>query len=686
MFIQPPVQDPAELIREIPSSDHIREFFHTYASQSHIAGTDRDKELAEWTRDKFIEFGVTDTKIETYWPWLNYPKSRRVAIVSPPDLAFEASLKEDPVEEDPSSNRPDAPPTFHGYSGDGNVTGPLVYVNYGRLVDFKKLASQGLNLTQTVALVRYGKVSRGTKVMLAEKYGCAGVLIYSDPIDDGPINKSAPAESFPDGPWRSSSSVQRGTVHYLAIAPGDPTTLGYPATENATRVPLNESLVLPHIPSLPLSWRDARPLLKALENHGTADPAWAGGLDGIGYYTGPSEALVNLVSLNKYEIKPVWNVIGRIEGSEEPNRAVILGNHRDAWGFGASDPVSGSSTMLELVRTFGVLLKRGWRPRRTILIASWDAEEYGTVGSTEWVEDYKDWLNAEAVAYLNVDVGVRGFKFGASASPLLHRLLYEVTRTVIDPRTSKTVYEVWKDANQNISSTMDTDEPLVPLARQLGAGSDYAGFFHHVGVSSISFGFNGPRGVYHSIYDSIYWMENFGDPTFEYHQTITRIWGLLALRLSSDIVLPLYPSSYGKELAYYATLVETEQGCLRLPVLQTAVDGLRHESNKFDKDLDKLRSKAEQKHKGRKLRKQVAKANEQLLQFERAFIDANGLLSRPWYKHTVYAPSLWDGYGSQIFPAISEAMQDGNVELMREAEQHTARILRRVQKVIEKKD
>ncbi|KAF7730408.1 hypothetical protein EC973_002214 [Apophysomyces ossiformis] len=686
MLVQPSIDDPAELIKGIPSSEHIRDFFHMYASQSHLAGSERDKELAEWTRDKFIEFGITDTKIETYWPMLNLPISRRLAIVSPPELAFEASLKEDPVEEDESSRRPDVPPTFHGYSGDGNVTAPLVYVNYGRLNDFEQLVNQGIDLTGTIALVRYGKISRGLKVRAAELYGCSGVLIYTDPLDDGPVNKSAPTGSFPEGPWAAPSTVQRGTVHYLSLSTGDPTTPGYPSTENAPRVPLNESDHVPHIPSLPISWRDARPLLQALENHGVTDPDWVGGLEDIGYYTGPSEALVNLVNLNKYEIKPVWNVIGRIEGAVEPDRVVIIGNHRDAWGFGGSDPVSGSATMLELVRTLGILLKNGWTPRRTIIFASWDAEEYGTVGSTEWVEDHQDWLAKEAVAYLNVDVGVRGNLFGADASPLLHQLLYQVTRTVIDPHTGKSVYQVWKERQQKIPSG-DDEEPLVPLARPLGAGSDFAAFFHHIGISSISLTYGGVKGVYHSIYDSIYWMEHFGDPTYEYHQTMTRIMGLLTLRLSDDIVLPMYPSSYGKELTYYATRVESRHAGLKLPELTSAVQKLRHASDKFDQDIEKLRAKVEKhqhkhEHLGHKTKKQVAKVNQQLLDFERAFINPHGLFSRPWYKHTVFAPGLWNGYGSQTFPALTEAVDSHDAALTRQTEEQTVRILNHARKSV----
>ncbi|KAI9494175.1 hypothetical protein BDB00DRAFT_762385 [Zychaea mexicana] len=668
------------LLKGLPSSQYIREYFHHYASVTHLAGSANDQAQAVWTRDKFIEFGIEDTQIETYYPLMNYPIKRRLAIVDgPQELLYEAKLQETPVAED-ATQRDGRIPTFHAYSADGNVTGHVVYVHYGRLEDFNFLSSQGLNFTDTIALIRNGMVSRGLKIRAAEMFGCSGVLLYSDPSDDGPANKETddgvPALAYPNGPWRSASSVERGTVHYLSVYPGDPLTPGYAATENATRLEMEQARALPRIPSLPISWSDAKPLLKATETFGlrSEQSGWQGGLVGVNYYSGPSEAKVNMVNLNEYKIAPIWNVVGRIQGSEEPNRAIIIGNHRDAWGYGAADPSSGSAVMLELVRVLGIMLEQGWQPRRTIIVASWDAEEFGTVGSTEWVEDHKDWLSEEAVAYINVDTAVTGPNFDAQSSPLLMQLLYEITDEVIDPHTSKTVFEAWKARHQKETAGkgMEPDELAFPMAKPLGAGSDFVAFQDHVGISSLNLKFKGDYGVSHSNYDSIYWMENFGDPTFEYHRTMVRIWGLLVMRLSTDWLLPMHPLDYSNEIARYSAHISNLQGCLALPELSAAVAALQDRCIKLEKKLRKYQHKIDKGKHNKKLRKHVRKSNEHLTQMERAFIDPQGLPGREWYRHIIYAPAMWNGYDVQVFPAIHEAMHMKNPATIREMEERAA--------------
>ncbi|KAI8136994.1 hypothetical protein BJV82DRAFT_525987 [Fennellomyces sp. T-0311] len=673
-----PTEDLEVLLKALPSSEYIREYFHHYASVTHLAGSANDKSQAEWTRDKFIEFGIEDTQIETYYPLLNHPVKRRLAIIDgPQELLYEAKLQETPVAED-VTQRDGRIPTFHAYSADGNVTGRVVYVNYGRVDDFQFLSHQGLNFTGTIALIRNGLVSRGLKVKAAEAFGCIGVLLYSDPSDDGPANKETddgvPAQPYPNGPWRSSSSVERGSVHDLSIYPGDPLTPGFAATENATRLELEEAAALPHIPSLPISWSDARPLLKATESFGlrSEQQGWQGGLVGVNYFSGPSEALVNLVNINEYKIAPIWNVVGRIPGNEEPNRAIIIGTQRDAWGYGAAEASSGSAVLLELVRCFGIMMEQGWRPRRTIIVASWDAEEYGTVGSTEWVEDNKDWLAEEAIAYINVDTAVTGPNFEAKSSPLLSKLLYEVTGSVIDPRTSKSVLGAWKERHNKETMSMEEDELAFPLAKPLAAGSDYAAFLEHVGISSMTMKFTGDYGVSHSNYDSIYWMENFGDPTFEYHRTMVRIWGMMVMRLSTDWLLPLHPLDYANEITRYASHLSNLQGCLALPELSSAVSELQERSIKMEKKLSKYQRKIDKGKNNKKLRKHVAKSNEHLAQMERAFIDQQGLPGRVWYRHLIYAPAMWSGYEVQVFPAIHEAMQLKNPGAIREMEERAA--------------
>ena len=326
-----------------------------------------------------------------------------------------------------------------------------------------------------------------------------------------------------------------------------------------------------------------------------------------------------------------------------------------------------------MVRVFGIMREQGWRPRRTIIIASFDAEEYGTVGSTEWVEDHKDWLSEEAVAYINVDTAVTGPNFDAQASPLLSQLLYDVTNDVIDPRTSKTVYEAWKARHEKeTAGSLEPDDLAYPMARPLGAGSDYVAFQNHVGISSLNMRFQGDYGVSHSNYDSIHWMEHFGDPTFEYHRTMVRIWGLITMRLSTDWLLPMHPLDYANEITRYASHISNLQGCLALPDLSSAVSALQDRSISLEKKLRKYQSKINKGKHGKKLRKHVRQSNEHLTQMERAFIDPQGLPNRSWYKHLVYAPAMWNGYQVQVFPAIHEAMESKNPAKIREMEEHAA--------------
>ncbi|KAI9492132.1 hypothetical protein BDB00DRAFT_977223 [Zychaea mexicana] len=672
----PRFTDPEKVIIDVPSSISVREFLRTYTSEAHLAGSEADKRQAEWTRDKFIEFGISDTKIETYYPLLNYPIDRQLAIVSgPEELRYKASLKEDVVEEDKTSFDPDAVPTFHGYSKNGTALGPVVYANYGRVEDFQFLVDRGVNLKGTIALMRYGGAFRGLKVRAAEQFGCIGALIYSDPIDDGPVGKenhNNPALSYPGGPWRSPSSVQRGSVQYASLLTGDPLTPGWAATEHAERLNRDDSPGLPQIPSLPLSYQDALPLLRATQNHGVCEGEdWAGGLDQIEYCSGPSEGNVYLANIVDDHTAPIWNVVGRIEGAEEPEHAVILGNHRDAWVYGAVDPSSGSAAMLELVRTLGALLKKGWKPRRTIIIVSFDAEEYGMVGSTEWVEDHRDWLNEHASVYVNVDMGVSGPNFMAKACPSLRQVLYDVTSQVEDPRSNGgSVYEAWRQL-----TNADT-----PAVGQLGSGSDFVAFISHVGISSVDFRFEGDYGVYHSNYDSFHWMEKFGDPTFKYHETLVKIWGLLTLRLSDDPVLPLYPGDYSAEIKEYAEklpIYETFGGPYK-PFLKS-LKKLTKATRRFERRRGRLVERLEEEFSNSTdsdlpsvLSKRMRVANERLTHFERGFIDPEGLKGRPWFKHILYAPHILTGYQSQVFPALSEALESGDTEEIGQAIQQTA--------------
>ncbi|CEP11414.1 hypothetical protein [Parasitella parasitica] len=507
------------IMLDLPSSKNVRDYLKTYTSKAHLAGTLTDKKQAEWTRDQFESFGL-ETKIDTYWPLLNYPVSHRLALVSGPKrFRFEAKLAEDPVDEDETSKDPNVVPLFHGYSKNGTVQGRIVYANYGRLEDFQFLKDQGINLNGTIALMRYGGNFRGLKVRAAETFGCAGALIYSDPIDDGPLNKdnsSNPAESYPDGPWRSKSSAQRGSVQFFSVIAGDPLTPGYPATENATRIKYEDSPGVPKIPSLPLSWEDALPILKATQ--------------GLG------------------------------------------------------------------------------------------------------VRGEKDW----------------------AASPSLNRLLYNVVSEIIDPRTGKSVFEAWK-ADQKLADNED------PQVLRLGSGSDFTPFLDHVGIASINFAFVGDYGVYHSNYDSFHWMEKFGDPGFLYHQTLVKLWGLLALRLSDSTILPIYPSDYSTEIAKYAVEIADMAAPRTFPDLDLAIGKLQKITRHFERQRQHLEnSLAEYKPLDdipSDLVKRLATINDRLAFFERGFIDNEGIKDRDWFKHVIFAPGLWTGYASQVFPAIADGIE-----------------------------
>ncbi|KAI8981818.1 hypothetical protein BDF20DRAFT_818507 [Mycotypha africana] len=670
---------------ELPSIKRVKSFLKNYTSEPHLAGTETDKKQAIWTREKWNEFGIPDTKIETYYPLLNYPISRRLAIVSGPEyLRYNATMEEAIVDEDNDTINPNIVPLFHGYSKNGTAKGPVIYANYGRLEDFQFLVDQGVQVEGTIALVRYGGTLRGLKVRAAEQYGCVGVLIYSDPIDDGPIDKDStlnPPESYPEGPWRSARSAQRGSVEYLPLNVGDPLTPGIPALENATRIPMEESNALPKIPSLPLSWHDALPLLRATQDHGVfGEFDWRGGLENVDYFSGPSEGLVEMENIVAYNVTPIWNVIGRIEGSMEPHRAIILGNHRDAWVYGAVDPSSGSAVLMEIARVLGQMLQIGWRPKRTIILASWDAEEYGLIGSTEWVEDHKEWLEQEGAVYVNCDAGISGPYFKAGASPSLNQLLYEVTSMVMDPSTGKSVYEAWGEHTNKTG--IPSPRPFVDI---LGSGSDFTAFLDHLGIASIDIGFEGDYGVYHSIYDDFHWMEKFGDPDFTYHQAMVKIWGLLALRLADDLILPLHPSDYAVELTKYVHQLYIHSAPHTYPTLKKSVNALVKAASSFEESWVQIQQKLtrfngeDSPQIPAKWSKRIEKMNDRLTAFEKGLIDPQGIKGREWFKHVVYAPGLWTGYAGQTFPAVAEAFDAKDMHLTRHAENRAAKAIQKAQ-------
>lgn len=598
-------------------------------------------------------------------------------------VSYEASLVEDVLEEDPTTGFDTSIPTFHGYSASGNVTGQFVYVNYGTYQDYEDLVKAGIDLEGKIAIARYGGIFRGLKVKRAQELGAVGVILYSDPGDDGEVTEEKGVEKYPKGPARQPSSVQRGSTEFLSFAPGDPTTPGYPSKPGVPRGPTEP--YIPSIPSIPISYEDALPILKALNGHGPSakdfNKYWKAdlglGYKGVNYSVGPSpeNVVINLYNEQDYIITPNWDVIGIINGSI-PDEVIIVGNHRDAWIVGgAGDPNSGSAVINEVIRSFGEALKKGWKPLRTIVFASWDGEEYGLLGSTEWVEEYLPWLSHANVAYLNVDVGVRGQDFHASANPLLDSLLHDITAQVQSPNQTikgQTVYDTW---DKKIST--------------LGSGSDYTAFQDFAGIPSIDFGFGAgskdPVYHYHSNYDTFHWMAEFGDPGFVYHRTMSQILGLTTAKLADEPVLSFEAATYATALDKYVSRVEEKlasaaiqseptskedilamrgsvirqeaeatgeaDGFRRsLGKLHEAIAGLVTEAGKLDAKKAELQEEVSEEipwwkwPKKLRLGYEIRKVNTKYKYLDRDFIYPEGLDGRPWFKHIVFAPGLWTGY------------------------------------------
>ncbi|PKI76217.1 hypothetical protein CRG98_003328 [Punica granatum] len=504
----------------------------------HVAGTPANAEAASYVLST-LTASTVKSHVTSYDVLLTYPISRSLILTcpppaDPPETIF--PLHQDIYENDPYADVADQVlPTFHGYAKSGTVAGPVVYANYGRVEDFEMLKSKGIDVKGNIVIARYGKIYRGDIVRNAYQAGAIGVVIFTDRKDYG--GGGHRAKWFPEDKWMPPSGVQVGTVYAGA---GDPTTPGWASTEGCER--LSEEEVerggdVPLIPSLPVSWADGETIMKSLGGD-VADDDWQGIDDGPLYRVGPGPSVLNLTYHGEQKIATIENVIGVIEGAEEPDRYILLGNHRDAWTFGAVDPGSGTAALLEVAERFGKLQKKGWKPRRTIIFCNWDAEEYGLVGSTEWVEDNREMLALRAIAYLNVDSAVSGAGFHAASTPQLDQLLIEAAQQVQDPdNSSQSIYDSWVGASSS------------PLVERLGGGgSDYAAFVQHVGVPAANIFMGTGYPVYHSMYDDFVWMEKFGDPMFRRHVAVASIWGLMALRLADEEFLPFDYLSYASEL------------------------------------------------------------------------------------------------------------------------------------------
>jgi N-acetylated-alpha-linked acidic dipeptidase len=629
---------------DVPSPKLAGEELKILTAELHIAASPEDHKTAEYVAEKFRAAGL-ETEIVPYRVLLNHPKVVRVEAFDSENRPLMSGPTPEHVQNDPGQDDPRVVTPFNGSSGSGDVTGEVVYANYGRLEDFDQLAAQHIDLHGKIVIARYGANFRGVKVYLAEQRGAAGVLIYSDPQDDGYFK----GDAYPIGPWRPETGVQRGSVQYLFKYPGDPETPGVASTPDLPdSARINPDGNQPHIISIPISYHDAAPILQALKGPGVPQ-GWQGALP-FRYHLGAGGVKVHLVSQQDYQRRLIWDVVGKIRGSQYPDEWVVNGNHRDAWVYGAVDPNSGTAAMLEAVHGIGVLLKDGWRPKRTILFCSWDAEEEGLIGSTEWVEQHAQTLD-HAVAYFNTDVGVAGPDFNASAVPSLKQFVRDVTKSVPSP-LGGTVYQEWRLNRDKGDEHRTTNAPLQPgeevRVADLGSGSDFTPFLQHAGVPSTDVGSSGPYGVYHSTFDDYAWFIMNADPRFVYLQEMARVFGLESLRMADADVLPYDYVAYAREITSYVETAKRKANDAGLgsmdfgPALAAAA---------------RLTAAANKAHAAQIAPpSDPASLNKALRAAETALLSPQGLPNRPWYKHTIYAPGEYTGYSAVVIPGVNEAI------------------------------
>ncbi len=612
-----------------PLPERARQTLRTLTAKPHLAGTPEDYATAIYVRDELDKAGF-QTELVEYEVYLPRPKSRRVEMTAP--TKYRCALTEPTLPDDPDSASPLAVPTFAAWSPSGKVEAPVVYVNYGLPRDYEILDKLGVSVRGKIALARYGECYRGVKAQVAQERGAAGLLVYSDPKDDG----YGQGKTYPDGPWRTDNCVQRGSYRAFTQSPGDPLTPGRPAKKGVERLNPKDA-GLPTIPIQPLSYRDALPILESLRGP-EAPQAWIGGLP-IAYRIGGGETRVRLALDMDYRQRTIWNVIGTLPGSEFPDEWVLLGNHRDAWVYGAVDPSSGTTALLEVARAFGELLKEGWKPRRSIKLCSWDAEEYGLIGSTEWVEERLAELREKAVCYLNVDSAVSGDNFRAGAVPSLWKVTTSVLRDAPDSSGKRSLYDNWRAQDKSAAEAR---------FGKLGSGSDYAPFLQLAGVACLDMASTGSYGVYHSTYDSFRWMEKFGDPDFTRHAAMARGWALLAFRLSESARVELNVLDYAREIERLAQELASECPALDAAPLLDAARDLTVAAEAFETEPD---TKAT-----------LVARNRLRRQFEGFLLTPEGLPKRQDARHVVYAPGVFSGYGAEVFSGARYALARNDAE------------------------
>ena len=678
-----------EKLRAIPSPDNLRSYMQRLSARPHHVGSPYDKDNAEWIAAKFKEFGL-DTHIEQFDVLFPTPKERAVELVEG-GPKFIAKLQEPALPQDPTSNQQaEQLPTYNAYSIDGDVTAPLVYVNYGIPEDYEQLDRMGISVKGKIVIARYYHSWRGIKPKVAAEHGAVGCLIFSDPHEDGFVH----GETFPAGPFRPPDGVQRGSVADMPYYPGDPLTPGVGATKDAKRLKVEEAPTITKIPVLPISYADAQPLLAALTGR-VAPTEWRGGL-GMTYRVGPGPAKVHLKVKSDWSIKPIYDVIAKIQGATFPDEWVIRGNHHDGWVNGAEDPISGQVAIIEEARALGELVKSGWKPKRTIIYCAWDGEEPGLLGSTEWAEQHYDELRTRAVAYINSDGNGRGY-LRVEGSHTLEKFSNDIARDISDPETK---LSAWKRQQLHEIADAKTSEQREEIRRRadlripaLGSGSDYTAFLQHDGVAALNIGFGGEDqgGIYHSIYDDFYWFTHFSDTEFVYERALAQTGGTAIMRLADADLLPFEFNDFADTVQTYLKELKTlsqkmqddirernreiEEGVfkatndpkrplvppeveavpphLNFAPMENAVDALNRSAADYRKALEKANANGSVALASASL----AEVNKMLIESERKLTNAEGLPNRPWFKHQLYAPGFYTGYGVKTVPAVREAIE-----------------------------
>jgi len=675
-----------EKFRARVSATNIRDTMQRLSARPHHVGSPYDKDNAEWILARFKEWGF-DAHIETFDVLFPTPKQRLVEMVEP--TAFRASLQEPPIAADPTSSQTSEElPTYNAYSADGDVTAPLVYVNFGNRDDYEKLDRLGISVKGAIVIARYGGGWRGVKPKVAAEHGAIGCIIYSDPKGDGYFA----GDQYPNGGWRPKEGVQRGSVMDTDY-PGDPLTPGVGATSQAKRLAIKDAKTIAKIPVLPISYADALPLLSALAGP-VAPPEWRGALP-LTYHVGPGPAVVHLQVLSNWDITPIYDVIAILHGSKVPDQWILRGNHHDAWVNGAEDPLAGQAAMLEEARVLGDLRAHGWRPDRTIVYCAWDGEEPGLLGSVEWVETHLAELQKHAVAYINSDTNERGYLLPGGTQDL-ERFISGVARAVIDPETQMTAYQ--RSHLYSLSTAKNADERAAIRKRSdlevtaLGDGSDYTAFQDYAGISTLSLEFEDESDgtQYHSVYDDFYWYTHFVDTDFAYGKALSQTAGTAMMRLADADLIPVDYSPQAEAVAKYeADLekllkdkqdefkeldLELQEGVFkatndpRRPLnppqqetippfinfapLKNSIALLRKSAERYSRLLGAYEAA------GSPDLPSTALINADLLRVSRLFLNTQGLPERPWFKNQVYAPGAYTGYGAKPIAAVREYMDE----------------------------